>query len=86
MATITVKTIEIFGWLSEREEGRGKTAIWTGSKIEETCEVNGPYWTDEEIDAELEAAQIAADQMVAQNGWLISPVARICPFEIEIDD
>lgn len=78
----TYKTIQIAGWLSDREIGQGKTAIWTGSEIWETGEINGPYWDDSEIESQLKAAQFYVDKRVKENGWAITPKAVVDVFEI----
>jgi len=87
MKTITVKSIRIAGWLSDREIGQGKTALWTGKDIQEVLEI-GPnfYWEDDEVEAQLKAAQEYADKMVAQNNWYIEPKAFIDVFEADIDE
>lgn len=79
----TVKSIQIAGWLSDREVAKGKTAVWTGSEIWETCEVDGPYWADEEIEEQLKAAQAYTDRAVAENNWAITPKAIVDVFEYE---
>lgn len=86
MTTTIFKTIEIAGWLSDREVGKGKTAIWTGSEIQESCEINGPYWDDAEIQVQLQAAQTYADAKVAENNWVITPQAFVNEYNCEIDE
>jgi len=81
--TKEVKTIEFFGWLSSREMAQGKTAIWTGSDIYETCEVDGPYWAAEEIGTQLIAAQQYVDKVIGEKGYLISVTAQICTYNID---
>lgn len=84
MTTVS-KTIEIAGWLSDREVSQGKTALWTGSEIDESCEINeGYYFNDQQIDAELVKAQEYADRLVAQNNWTINPRAFVGTYENEI--
>lgn len=86
MNTVIFKTIEIGGWLSDREIGKGQTAIWTGSEIWESTEINGPYWDDAEIATQLQAAQAYADRLVAENNWVITPKAFVNEYECEIDE
>lgn len=85
--TLTLKTIEIAGWLSDKEMSKGQTALWTGSEIDESCEIHeGHYFTDEQLETELIKAQEYANRLVKENNWTITPRAFIGVYENEIDE
>ncbi len=87
MQKLTVKTIEIAGYLSETEVSKGKTALWFNG-IEEVLnyDVDDYSFTDEEIENELEKAQEYLDAKVKENNWVITPKAYINVHEFEIED
>lgn len=87
MTIVTLKTIEIAGWLSDKEVAQGKTAIWTGKDIDESCEIHeGHYFTDEQLETELIRAQEHADALVKEYNWNLRPRAFVATYENEIAD
>ena len=87
MKKVTVKTIEIAGYLSEKESSKGKTALWFDG-IEEVLDyvVDDYSFTDEEIESELVKAQEYLDAKVKENDWVITPKAYINVHEFEIEE
>lgn len=83
MKTLVNKLIEIAGYTKE-----SKTALWTGSKVEEVTDYNVDDYsfTDEEIESELVKAQAYVDNQVKENGWIIEPKAFIQVMTFEIDE
>jgi len=85
--TITKNTIEIFGWLSDRQIAKGQTALWTGRGIDETCEIHdGYYFEDSELEHEIAEAQKYADDVIAQNGWPITVKVSAVAHKFETDE
>jgi|WetSurMetagenome_2_1015567.scaffolds.fasta_scaffold437315_3 hypothetical protein len=80
MKTMVNKIIEISGYTKAT-----KTALWTGSTIEEVTNYNiDDYsFTDEKIESELIKAQIFIDNQVKENNWIINPKAFINTFELK---
>lgn len=87
MSKITVKTIEISGYLSEKESSGGKTALWFNG-IEEVLNyvVDDYSFTDEDIERELVKAQSHLDNKATENNWVITPKAYINVHEFEIEE
>lgn len=83
MKTLVSKLIEIAGYAKE-----SKTALWTGSKVEEVTDYNVDDYsfTDEDIESELVKAQAYIDNQVRKNGWIIEPKAFIQVMTFEIDE
>jgi hypothetical protein len=83
MKTLVSKLIEIAGYAKET-----KTALWTGSRVEEVTDYNVDDYsfTDKEIESELVKAQAFIDNQVKENNWVIEPKAFIQVMTFEIDE
>lgn len=81
------KTIEIDGYLSEKEVAQGKTAIWTENGIETILDYNiDDYCIDDsKIDIEIVRAQSFLDSEVQKNGWIITPIARVVIHQLPLN-